>query len=84
MVNPKLFGFVLFVAGVLIATYYTIWAFSVLVSLAIYDLYAVAVHEKHIPRVYYVSTATRSVSFLVACIGFGWRNFTYRAIYYQD
>ena len=84
MVNPKLFGFVLFVAGVLIATYYTIWAFSVLVSLVIYDLYAVAIHEKHLSRVYYVSTATRGVSFLAACNGFGWRNFTYRAIYYQD
>jgi hypothetical protein len=38
MVNPKLFGLALFVAGVLIATYYTIWAFSVLVSDLAFEL----------------------------------------------
>lgn len=83
MVNPKLFGLVAFVAGVLIATYYTIWAFSILVSLEKYD-FGVALHETFLPRIYELPAPTSSLPFLASCYRTSWRNFINCALHNQD
>lgn len=84
MVSPKLFGLIVFSVGVLIATYYTIWVFSILVSILLcYQTFA-ALHEVFLPSVYQLFVPTSSLSFVVASYCSSWRNYFDCALYHKN